>query len=183
MILGEQVRLRAVERDDLPRFVEWLNNPEVRRGLARYLPLSLAEEERWFEDSLQVPPAERPFSIDVRQGEAWQHIGGASLMHIDARARHAEVGIHIGDAGVWGQGLGTQAMCLILRHGFETLNLNRVYLRVYEDNSRALAVYRRLGFREEGRLRQDRFLEGKYWDTLLMGLLKSEWLDSQKGRD
>jgi RimJ/RimL family protein N-acetyltransferase len=72
-------------------------------------------------------------------------------------------------------------MRLLLRHGFETLNLNRVHLRVYEDNARALAVYRRLGFQEEGRLRQDRFLEGRYWDTLLMGLLRQEWLDSQKG--
>jgi len=183
MILGESVRLRAVERDDLPRFVEWLNNPEVRRGLALYLPLSLAEEERWFEDSLQAPPDERPFSIDVRQGEAWQHIGGASLMHIEGRARHAEVGIHVGDTRFWNQGLGSQAVRLILRHAFETLNLHRVYLRVYEDNARALAVYRRVGFKEEGRLRQDHFLEGRYWDTLLMGLLKSEWLDSQKGRD
>jgi RimJ/RimL family protein N-acetyltransferase len=183
MILGEQVRLRAIERDDLPRFVEWLNHPEVRRGLARYQPLSLAEEERWFEAVLQAPPEERPFSIDVRQGEGWQHIGGTSLMRIDAQARHAEVGIHIGDTQFWNQGLGTQAMRLILRHAFETLNLNRVYLRVYEDNARALSVYRRLGFKDEGRLREDRFLEGRYWDTLLMGLLRREWMNSQKGRD
>jgi len=181
MIVGEDVRLRAIERDDLPRFVAWLNLPEVRRGLALYLPLSLAEEERWYEGMLQSPPDERPFAIDVRQGEAWEHVGGTSLMRIDPRARHAEVGIHIGDTHIWNQGVETRAMRLILRHGFETLNLNRVYLRVYEDNAQALAVYRRLGFREEGRLRQDRFLEGRYWDTLLMGLLRAEWLDSQKG--
>ncbi|MCJ7512430.1 MAG: GNAT family N-acetyltransferase [Anaerolineales bacterium] len=79
--------------------------------------------------------------------------------------------------------MGSQATQLILRQAFETLNLNRVTLRVYKDNARSLAVYRRPGFQEEGRLRQDRFLDGQYWDTLWMGILRSEWSDSQKGRD
>jgi len=183
MIVGERVRLRAIEREDLPRYVRWLNTPEVRRGLALDVPLSLAEEERWYEGILSAAADERPLAIDVRQGEGWLHIGGAGLMRIDRHARHAEVGIHIGDSQHWDQGLGTEAMRLILRHAFETLNLNRVFLRVYEDNPRAMRVYRKLGFKDEGRLRQDRFLEGKYWDTLLMGLLQPEWLASQKGRD
>jgi RimJ/RimL family protein N-acetyltransferase len=182
MILGDRVRLRAIEKDDLPRFVQWLNDPEVRRGLSRYLPLSLEEEQKWFESMLQAAADERPLAVDVLQGDSWQHVGGTGLMHIDPRGRHAEVGIHIGDTRFWNQGHGTEALHLILRHAFETLNLNRVYLRVYEDNARAIAVYRRVGFREEGRLRQDRFLEGRYWDTLVMGIMKSEWQDTEKGR-
>ena len=50
MIYGKRVRLRHTEKDDLHPFVEWLNDPEVRRGLMLYLPLSIAEEQQWFEN-------------------------------------------------------------------------------------------------------------------------------------
>ena len=62
-----------------------------------------------------------------------------------------------------------------MRFAFEEMNLNRVYLTTDENNSRALACYRKCGFREEGRLRQDRFLEGRYWDTIVMGVLREEF--------
>lgn len=62
-----------------------VEDPEVRRGLARYLPRGLAKDERWTESMLQAPQEERPFALDVRQGDAWQHIGGSGLMPIDPR--------------------------------------------------------------------------------------------------
>jgi len=67
MIYGERIRFRHIEREDLPRFVEWINDPEVRAGLALYLPLSMVEEEDWFEGVLKRPAEERPFGIEVRQ--------------------------------------------------------------------------------------------------------------------
>ena len=175
MIYGEQVRLRAVERDDLPHYVEWLNDPEVRRGLNAVFPLSAVEEEAWFENLLDRPEAERPLAIDALEGERWIHIGGCGLFDYEKRARRAELGIMIGDKSRWDQGYGTDAMQVLLRHGFETLNLHRIKLRVFEFNERAVEVYRRLGFVEEGRLRDEQYLEGRYWDTLVMGLLRSEW--------
>jgi RimJ/RimL family protein N-acetyltransferase len=55
------------------------------------------------------------------------------------------------------------------------LNLHRVWLHVYEFNPRAVRVYEKVGFRHEGRLRQAIFHDGRYWDTLVMGLLHAEW--------
>jgi len=49
IIVGERVRLRAVEREDVKMFHEWVNDPEVTRGLGLYLPMSMADEENWFE--------------------------------------------------------------------------------------------------------------------------------------
>jgi RimJ/RimL family protein N-acetyltransferase len=63
----------------------------------------------------------------------------------------------------------------LLGHAFDTLNLHRVYLRVFEPNARAIKVYRGIGFQDEGRLREDRFAQGRYVDTLVMGLLRHEW--------
>ena len=101
-------------------------------------------------------------------------IGMTGLHHIDARNRHASFGITIGDKQLWGKGHGTKATGLMIRHAFRTLNLNRLWLHVYEYNPRAIRVYEKLGFRIEGRLRQDMFRDGRYWDTLVMGVLREE---------
>lgn len=175
MILGEKVRLRAMERADLPRFVVWLNDPEVRRGISQVLPLSQVQEERWFESMLELPREEQPFAVDVRRGRGWIHAGSCGFFRPDRLARSAELGILLGDKSVWGRGYGTDTMRTLVRHGFHTLNLNRIYLRVYESNLRAMHVYDRIGFREEGRLRQDHYVEGEYEDTVIMGLLREEW--------
>jgi RimJ/RimL family protein N-acetyltransferase len=175
MITFERLRLRAVERDDLPHFVAWLNDPEVIHGITVYLPLSLPLEERWYENMLARPPEEHPFVIEVREGEEWTPIGNCSFFHIDWRARHAEVGIVIGEKRLWNQGYGTDAMRFLLHHGFATLNLNRVYLKVYADNPRAIRAYEKAGFVHEGRMRQERYYNGAYYDNLLMSVLRSEW--------
>jgi RimJ/RimL family protein N-acetyltransferase len=75
MIFGENIRLRAVERSDLPWFVEWLNDPEIRSGLSLYLPLSQADEEIWF-DQMHARPADlHPLVIEVRNQDEWIPIG------------------------------------------------------------------------------------------------------------
>ena len=94
---------------------------------------------------------------------------------VDLRNRHAALGLLVGDRASWGQGYGTEATRLLVRDAFETWNLNRVWLHVYEFNERALHIYQKVGFRTEGRLRQETFRAGHYWDTLVMGLLREEW--------
>lgn len=175
MIYGERLRLRAVEKDDLPRFVAWLNDPEVRQGLALFLPLSQVEEERWFENMLEAPKEQRPLVIEVESEAGWTPVGNCGLFGTDWRVRSAEVGIFIGEKRYWDQGYGTEAMKLLLKHGFDTLNLNRIALRVFETNPRAFRSYEKVGFVEEGRLRQGYYQNGKYIDVLLMSVLRSEW--------
>ena len=69
----------------------------------------------------------------------------------------------------------------MLKHGFKELNLNRIFLRVYEINLRGIRSYEKAGFKQEGRLRQDRFMDGKYIDVLLMSVLRSEWKEVESG--
>ena len=182
MIYGERVRLRAVGRDDLPRFVEWLNDPEVRQGLKMHLPLSMEEEQDWFENVLKRPAHERPLAIEIRQGEEWLPVGNLGFFNIDWRCRAAEVGIFIGEKRFWSQGYGTEAMRLALKHGFETLNLNRIMLDVYETNPRAIRSYEKAGFVYEGRKRQGMFKDGRYFDILVMSVLREEWEASGSAR-
>jgi RimJ/RimL family protein N-acetyltransferase len=89
--------------------------------------------------------------------------------------RSAEVGIFIGDKPSWNQGYGREAMRLMLKHAFETLNLNRVYLRVFAENARGIKAYEHAGFQHEGCQRQACYQEGHYQDVLMMSVLRQEW--------
>jgi RimJ/RimL family protein N-acetyltransferase len=175
MIYAARIRFRAPERSDLPQYVEWLNDPEVRQGLSLFLPLSMADEEKWYENMLSTSATEHPFAIDVREEGAWTHIGNCGFHGIDWRCRSSEVGIFIGDKSYWNHGYGTEAMSLLLKHGFETLNMNRIFLRVFENNPRAIRSYEKAGFQHEGRFRQGEFQQGHYQDVLFMSVLRDEW--------
>ena len=175
MIIGKRIRLRAVEKEDLPLFVQWLNDPEIIAGLMMYTPLSVADENRWFEKIQDHIPEERPLAIEILQENSWRLAGNSEFHEISLSNHSAEIGIFIGDKSIWDLGYGTEAMQLLLKHGFESLNLHRIFLRVYETNLRAIHVYEKVGFIHEGRLRQARYKNGKYMDELFMGILRSEW--------
>jgi RimJ/RimL family protein N-acetyltransferase len=180
MIYGERIRLRSVEREDLPRFVEWFNDPEVRQYMGRALPMSLEEEEAWFEGLERLDPLERPLSIEARRAGSWTHIGSCGLNKHDRRAGTAQLGIVIGDKNFWDQGFGTDAVQTLLDFAFGTINVHKVHLRVFTFNRRAIQVYERVGFVEEGRLREQHYHDGAYHDVLLMGVLRGEW-EERKG--
>jgi RimJ/RimL family protein N-acetyltransferase len=161
--------------------VAWLNDPEVRHGIAMHQPVSQVEEEGWFEGMIKRPVDERILSIEVREPaaeggeEQWKLIGSLGFFDIDWRNRCAEFGILIGDKTCWNQGYGTEAVRLLLQHGFKTLNLNRIYLRVFENNPRAVRAYEKAGFIHEGRQRQGEFMDGRYIDVLVMSMLRDEF--------
>lgn len=184
MIIGDRIRLRAVEHDDLPTFLKWINDPEVRQGLGVYLPLSMLDEEDWFEGVRKRPPDEHNLVIEAKEstqevGEiAWKMIGGCGFFNLVGHARSAEFGIMIGDKSYWDRGFGTEAVRLLVQHGFDTLNLNRIHLRVLENNPRAIHVYENVGFIHEGRQRQAEFKHGVYIDLLVMSMLRSEFRSS-----
>lgn len=175
MLYGKRIRLRGNERSDLPKFVEWLNDPDVRRTLSMSLPISLAAEEQWFENMLKRPSEEQSLGIEIKDGDGWRLIGNCGIFDINWRARSAEVGLFIGDKSCWNKGYGTEVMRLLLRHGFETLNLNRIFLRVDAANLGGIRAYEKAGFVHEGRFRQGTFQGGEYRDMLFMSVLRSEW--------
>jgi RimJ/RimL family protein N-acetyltransferase len=107
-------------------------------------------------------------------------IGNSGVFGIEWVNRCGELGIMIGDKSEWNKGYGTEAMTLLQRHAFETLNLNRVFLKVYADNVRAIRAYEKAGFVQEGRLRSAVFKHGEYDDVILMSVLRSEWMARKK---
>lgn len=176
MLIGKRVCLRPIEREDLERFVRFFADAEVRAHLTLVVGPGLAEEALWFEETLRLPPLERPFAVELLQGtEKPRLVGSAGLRAFDWRNRSAELGLVIGDKAMWGQGLGTEVTRLLLRHAFFTLNLHRVWLRVFADHARAQRIYDKVGFVLEGRQRDGDFRDGRYRDVLVYSLLAREW--------
>ena len=181
MLYGKRIRLRAIEREDLQSFVAWINDPEVRCNLLLYYPISIPEEEKWYEQMLTSPQDEHPLAIEVKTEKGWELAGNVGFININVHDRSAEIGIFIGRKGYWDHGYGREALRLMVQHGFENININRVYLYVYETNQRGIKCYEEAGFMHEGRLREARFHEGKYIDVFVMGILRSEWRDKKNG--
>jgi len=173
---GEMVRLRPTEERDLPRFVEWLADRDVTRWLAAMGdPPTLEDEREWYERR-RGDPESVMWSIETHDGR----LAGNVELRLTPRAERAEMGIAIQDKSLWSQGLGTDAVRLVLRYAFEDLDLNRVELTTDEENARAVRCYEKCGFRREGLLRQHRLVDGKFGNTVMMAVLRAEWTGSQR---
>lgn len=176
MLIGKKVRLRALEREDLPNCVRWLNDRDVTEFLLQNSPMSKAMEEKWFDSQLSIPPTSgQVLAIEALVGKDWMHIGNTGLHNIEPVTREAEFGIFIGEKNYWNQGLGREATHLTLKHGFDDLNLNRIFLFVFENNLRGIASYKASGFVQEGTLREAIYKNGRYYNVLVMSVLHSEW--------
>jgi len=173
MIEGKLVNLRAIEPADAERFFRWVNDREVMRTLMPRYPWSFESEKEWAESaSKPIEFGDVKLAIDTKDGK---HIGTCGLHRGRPEDRHAELGIMIGEKECWSQGYGTDAMTTVLRFAFHQMNLNKVSLGVFETNERAQAVYRKLGFVEEGRFREDYYQDGRYWDIVRMSVLRREF--------
>jgi RimJ/RimL family protein N-acetyltransferase len=173
MLRGERVVLRQIQRSDLPRLWELLQDFEVAilSDPGPVLPTSLASREARFDAEAAEPRRDKAsFAVEV-EGEL---IGGASLHGIDHFNRRCELGIALGRAS-WGKGFGQDAVRTLVDYAFDHLNMNRVGLQVLADEPRAVTAYRKAGFVEEGRLRRYSWVNGAYADELHMAVLREDW--------
>lgn len=171
-----RVYLDAVRQSDVERFAAWFADPSLAAllipGVA--LPYSPEDEQEWFEAVRQSRRAGKVYTFAVRRREDGGVIGTVSLT-LEPKGRSATFGIAIADPGARGHGFGQEASELILRFGFDELGLHRVELRVFDFNEPAQRLYRRLGFREEGRRRDALFRDGRYHDDVIMSMLEDEY--------
>ncbi len=177
MIRGERVDLRAVERADAATLHGWLNDPAVMRGWGTSAAaISRAEVERQLEGWLAEETAlGRPTALVVETPEG-ETVGLVVLRGERPEARSVELSLLIGETERWGEGLGTDAVQTVLDACFGGWNLHRVWLRSEAWNVRAHRLYIRCGFTQEGTLRQAAFLDGRYEDVFVFGLLAEEWV-------
>lgn len=177
MIKGEKVLLREIRKSDIDYAVRWVNDPEVTQYLMIYPPISGIAEERWLQNIGENKDGKFAFFvIEAIEGETTKPIGNVELSHINHHSGNAEFGIAIFEKDYWSDGYGTEAAEMIIRYGFEQLNLHRISSFAHAFNERSLRMHRKVGFKEEGRRRKAYYRNGAYHDEVVFGLLKGDWV-------
>lgn len=171
-LIGNRIYLSPRTSEDAEIFTEWLNDFETTDYIGQSGKLyTLASEKKFLEDNYSP---EATFVIVTLDED--KMIGTVSLENIDHQNRNAVLGIFIGDKNYRNNGYGTEAIKLILDYGFNYLNLNNIKLDLMEFNERALKCYKKCGFKEYGRRRKCKFVNGKYYDNIEMDILAEEFV-------
>lgn len=166
---GAQVKLRPLRIEDLGRLQSWKNDAFVRDSSMGYrFGVTEPMERTWLENVLKGDSDALTYGIVDKESD--ELVGYEQLLRIDWISRTAIFGIKIGAQSARGKGHAVEAMTLLFRHGFEVLNLRKIGLEVLAFNQRAVDLYLRFGFVEEGRLGGQVYLGNSYHDLVLMGL-------------
>lgn len=170
-LVGDNIYLSPRRVEDAEKFTEWLNDFETTDYIGRSCTIVTVESEKeYLEEHIRD---EANFVIVNLTNE--EIIGTIGLLNINHLQRTAVLGIFIGDKTSRNKGYGTEAIKLLLDYGFNYLNLNNIKLDLMEFNERALACYKKCGFKEYGRRRKCNFINGKYYDTIEMDILRDEF--------
>lgn len=177
LLKGELVYLTVENPQVMAETISrWSSDSEYWRLAAgdAAFPRSSKAIKGWLEKEMAT---ENPqlFMFAIRRLEDNQLIGEIDLDGVLWTHGEAFVGISLGEREFWGKGYGTDAMRAILKYAFLELNLNRVSLNVFDYNSRAKRSYEKVRFKEEGRCREFLLRDGKRYDLIFMGILRSEW--------
>ncbi len=168
----DQITLRCIEPKDAERLYHYRNDWQVTRLLGGFSTgYSVKDIHDWMEFH-RARTDEIIWTIADKEGDVC--LGHVGLYKIDHRIRNAEFAILIGDESWQGRGIGQQISHQVIEFGFQQLNLHRIQLSVLATNSRAIHLYEKLGFKQEGVLRDGEFRDGGYIDVLIMALLESE---------
>jgi len=141
---GPRVRLRPAAEPDLPKLMEWDNDPEITRWAGKRFD-KYEEAREWYLSRANI---RKTFVIEV-DGRV---IGEIEIINISWRLHTGEMRIFIGDKSLWNRGLGEESVRALVNGLFKTTSLEEVFLRVNKANRRARRCYEKVGFKPEGRL-------------------------------
>lgn len=169
---SELICLRPLQKKNSSLLYEWINDRELIIHNAPYFPISKSDHEAWIERMMKKQSDLVIFVIEELQTK--KAIGTCQLLNINWYHRSAELQIRIGKSNNHDKGYGSEAVKQLCNFGFEDLNLYRIYLHVFSDNSRAKRAYEKNGFIQEGILRKAVFINGNRKDVLVMSKMRTD---------
>ncbi|MFZ6653928.1 GNAT family N-acetyltransferase [Undibacterium sp. TJN19] len=171
--------LRPLHHGDTDAIMRIRGNPAVMRYMPSPPWTDIARATAMVEQDKAAMMKGDFLRLGLERLEDGLLLGSCILFHFDAGCRRAEIGYDM-DAAVWGKGYMHEALVCLLNHGFDEMNLNRVEADIHPDNLGSARTLDRLGFRQEGLLRERWIVEGVVGDSALYGLLRSDWRARQQ---
>ena len=170
-IIGNKLYLSPINTGDYEQLTEWLNDINVTIYLYMKDQIITLEKEKAYLE--KISKEKHHFALINLEND--KLIGDCGLLNVDYVHRSAELGIMIGDRAYWNQGYGSDAVNLMLDYGFSLLNLNSIYILTFSFNQRAIACYKKSGFKEVGRRREAHIIGQKKYDLIIMDILAEEF--------
>jgi len=171
VIQGKIVRLRPPRPEDAPAMITWFEDMEVTRFLELRTPPSIEGEKEWLEHTAKDADS----VVWVVEFET-RAVGSTGIRFIDWKNGFGTTGTVIGDKAVWGKGLGRELMRLRARYAFTQLPLRKLKAAYLEGNEASARAQKAAGYREVGRWRGDRFVDGRWVDLILTEVLREDWV-------
>lgn len=172
---GPRIHLRALTEKDLTKeYLQWLNDEEVCRYNSHAV---FPNTEQKMRDYFNRLDSRREVVLAIIDTETNNHIGNVSLQNIDWLSKNAEFAILLGDKNYWGKAYGEEAAQLIVRYGFDRLNLHRIYCGIMEEAEGVKKFVLKLKMKEEGVRREAIYKHGKYCNIVEYGVLRNEYLN------
>ena len=165
------VSIRKITEEDTDNIIKWRNSPDVNVNFIYRALLTHEDHLNWLHNRVETGEVAQ---FIIHSAELGCEVGSVYLRDIDHKNRKAEFGIFIGEECGRGRGIGTSAADLIIDYGFNVLDLNRIFLRVFARNERAIASYKKAGFVFEGLFRQDVIVDGVKEDVVFMSILRED---------
>lgn len=170
---SERVYLSPIEAEDIPFFIESMNDEDVRVLARSRRDVMNEANAREMVEGLQKN--EEGFIIRRKDGD--ERIGYGLIVDHDHYNRQASLALVIGKRENRGMGFGGEAMRLLLRHAFIDLNLESVNLGVYEYNKAAIRLYEKVGFKYVGKMRRAVIVGNRRCDEVLMDMVADEYFE------
>jgi RimJ/RimL family protein N-acetyltransferase len=169
-----KIKLRALTATDVEKTFFWHNQEDISDLYSGHpFPVNIEMEQKWYDKILTSNFPVTVFGIEYIENQSL--IGITILKDINLINRSAEFAIYLGDKEFRGKGLSEEATLETLRFGFYKLGLNRIFLKVLEENEAAIKLYNSTGFIKEGLLRGSTYKNNQFKSELLMAILKEEF--------
>ena len=170
------VRLRPLAESDVDHIMTWVNDPEIIGNIAAFSGHAFTrDDELAYIRRTLASKTDVVFSIE--ESGTGRYLGQTGIHQIHDRSKVGRLACIVAARGDHGRGFGTGAIRLVLDHAFDVLGLHKMWLMVFRHNERGRRIYTKMGFLEEGILREEYWHQGGWFDMVRMSMLDREWAE------